>query len=157
MVMEEEKVFVKEDNVAVIHCTNCSQVKRVNVGNYRDKKHDVRIKCPCSHNFSVLLDFRQQYRKGIQLKGRFMLINDRDTSWHKFTALNLSKYGIGIEAPFETLRKDEELLLEFTLDDTKQSQIRKKVIIRHVSGRTLGCQFTETVEFEREIGFYLLA
>jgi c-di-GMP-binding flagellar brake protein YcgR len=154
--METEKVFVKDDNMAVIHCTSCSQVKRINVEKFRDKQHNVRIKCPCGHTFAIMLDFRQQYRKTIGLKGRYMVLTYANSGWQKFTALNLSKGGIGMQVRLASLREGELLQLEFTLDDAKQALIKKKVIIRHICGNTLGCQFTETVEFEREIGFYLL-
>ena len=57
-----EKIFVTEDNMAVLECPQCKKGKRVDVSRFKDVRQAVKIKvkCPCGHLFKVILERRKK-------------------------------------------------------------------------------------------------
>jgi hypothetical protein len=51
---------------------------------------------------------------------------------------------------------DDEVKIEFQLDDAQDSLIRKKALVRSVYKKYVGCQFIEPADgFDPDLGFYL--
>jgi hypothetical protein len=59
----------------------------------------------------------------------------------------------------QSFRVDDELTVEFTLDDEQRSEITKGVIVRDVRKSTVGCEFERSGEFafDGPLGFYIMS
>ena len=158
MMMQEEnetRSFVKDDDKAIIVCPSCSNAKTINVAQFRNGQHTVKVKCGCGFSFKVLLDFRQCYRKPTDLSGTYAMIPPA-AGGGRINVKNVSLSGIGFEvAGRHSIETGQRAMVEFTLDNRKETLIRKKVTIRSVRGSFIGGEFHQDQAFEKDLGFYL--
>jgi len=71
---------------------------------------------------------------------------------------DLSYSGLRIEVgapPLFTV--GDSLYVEFRLDDTRQSQVRKKVIVKNIEGLCVGLAFASLQNNDSALGFYLFS
>ncbi|MFH1216725.1 MAG: PilZ domain-containing protein [Pseudomonadota bacterium] len=163
--MRKAEVFVNQENMALFHCPHCGKMKHVSVLQFKNKKHSLQVKCACRETFQVDLNFRKKYRKTTDLKGVFCkktvdgkLSLDKNKS--NCIIVNISMGGIGLRIDLvHDLKLGDELMVDFTLDDKKQSHIQRKVVIRHVGeSGYIGAEFSDSDQplYEKTIGFYLM-
>lgn len=156
--MPEEKTtksYVDDEGSAVIICPDCFRKRTVPVDKFRGKQSTVKVRCSCSHLFHVNLEFRRHYRKNTNLDSKYQIkppansggiceINNLSLSGLSFTVRGIHDIQIG-----------QLGTIEFTLDNRKQTELFKHVIVRNVIGNKIGCEFLDQQAFERELGFYL--
>lgn len=153
--MTTVKAFVRADNTATIVCPACKTPKNAAVGAFRNKSHDLKVRCPCGEAFTVHLDFRQHYRKATNLPGTFRSINPPGMGGDVHV-VDISISGAGITIPgMHAIEKGQTLTLTFTLDDKKQTRLTKEVVVQSVQGNMVGCRFVEREAYQKELGFYL--
>jgi len=154
--MPEVKTFVRNNNTATIICPACHTAKHINAEPYRYKKHAIKVRCRCGEHFTLCLDYRRHYRKLINLPGTYSITTPGKIGGGVMHIRNISRGGIGftISGPHH-MEKDLNLILEFHLNDKKQTKLRKEARIRTVKGNYIGCQFPENDEVEKALGFYL--
>lgn len=152
---KELRTFVKDGNLAVIVCPACGIAKEIDVGQYRNVMHTLKVNCRCGISFKVLLDFRQSYRKLANLSGTYAMIQPA-SGGGKILVKNVSLTGIGFEvAGHHAIEAGQKAIVEFTLDNRKETLIKKKVTIRSVRGTFIGGEFHQDQAFEKDLGFYL--
>ncbi len=171
--MEAKKVFIRPDNTAMITCPECQSTRTVSLDKIPKGKQFLKIKCSCANVFEVKLEFRKFYRKDTNLYGTIKLLAAKNpkkpveaggtryvcsvTNPCDCKIVNVSKTGVGINMPgrheFEV---GDTLLVEFNLDDAKKSRIEKKLVIRLVRDKFLGCEFIAVDQYDKALGFYLL-
>lgn len=162
---EAQKVFVKEDSCAKIHCETCGLVQTVRVQDLAAITPIVRIRCSCAAVFPVRFEYRRFYRKATNLEGTYRVLFDEldvpDLSQARKTTNcridNISMHGAG----FSTLgrhriEKNTKLVLGFTLDNPQNSWIEKTGRVQLVEGSYIGLQFDEPASNDRPLGFYLM-
>jgi hypothetical protein len=157
--METRKLLVKVGDIAVLTCPSCSQTKDLPVSDYREKgKRELRIKCSCDEIFDICLEYRKHPRQEARLLGRSInLSNHREDQ--DVIVKNISQGGIGL-CPFSgkhRTRKDDQLLISFTLNNSKQTSIETNVTVRSVAKDYIGCEFNSTDHFKTALGFYLIS
>lgn len=157
--MEITKTFVTLDNIATITCPQCRKSRNIDTSKYRNRRHTIKVKCSCRYNFSVLLDFRRQYRKEANLEGTFSLIPPA-IGHGKLIVLNISRSGVGFSAGTSDLGLQQfvpggKVKIKFQLDNRKRTEIEKIVVIKNVNGHYVGGEFEQDSAFEKELGFYL--
>lgn len=149
------KSYVNDLGKAAIVCPECFRKKVIEVEKFRGKKSALKIRCSCSHLFAVALEFRRHFRKPTELKGSYRMkppLNSGGVT--EITNLSLSGACFKIRGLHDL--KDGQLgTLEFKLDNRKQTELFKHVIIRSVNKDEIGCEFLDQQAFERELGFYL--
>ncbi|MFC1837259.1 PilZ domain-containing protein [Thermodesulfobacteriota bacterium] len=154
--MEPQKAFVREDGTTVLKCPYCRHARTVSVEKIKDKKKVIKVKCSCQESYSVSLELRKMYRKSTSLKGRYVnlsLNNETGTMVVK----DVSMGGIGFEAVgANNIKREHELEVTFTLDDTHSSVVKKQVVVRIVRDKFVGCEFLHAHEYDKSLGFYLL-
>lgn len=149
------KAFVRANDTVTIICPACKAAKNAAVGAFRNKSHYLKVRCTCETVFTVHLDFRQHYRKETELPGTFKSINPPGMGG-EIVVKDVSVSGVGITIPgMHTVEKGYTLLLNFTLDDKKQTRLSKEVVVQSVQGNMIGCRFIERQAYEKELGFYL--
>ena len=158
----EEKLFVTEDNKATFICPRCEKKRTIDVSEYKDSKKAVRIKrqCSCGHEQVVLLERRYYYRKEVSLPGVYSIENEDVKK--AMTVKDLSRSGMKIEVDDTSVFKQgDRLVVEFCLDDSHETLIRKTVVIKKITPNTIGAQFAKgstgsSIEkiYDTVIGFY---
>jgi len=150
------KVYVGKDNSAVITCPRCERVKNTTVEMFKGARHVIRVKCSCDNVFNVSLEFRKAYRKEIKLAGDFLYLPQLRNGG-KILVTNVSMSGIGAQViGRHNIKPGIELEVKFNLNDSKNSEIRKRVLVRLVNKNYIGCEFLQKDNCDRALGFYLM-
>jgi hypothetical protein len=155
-----QTVYISANNTATIQCPECGKVKTTDVSAYAGSEQRVIINCSCTcgNKFRCRLEKRKQYRKEIDLPGKFYLLDDRgaeDTGLLK--VVDISKTGLKLK--LNTPRDfpiGTSLLIEFSLDDRNRTLMKKRVTVRNVSGPHVGTSFLPSELDDPALGFYLM-
>jgi len=154
------RTFMTKDNRAAFTCPKCGKVRVMDVSQFKDVNKatiKVKCKCPCGHQYSVLLERRREIRKEVYFPGTFNLMGQGNKPIKgRITVRDLSRSGLRFEinAPYQ-FRTGETVLLEFTINDREQSLIKRNVIIRSQHGSLVGASFASTEHYDK-LGPYLL-
>jgi hypothetical protein len=156
---EVSKTYVRPDNTAVLNCPYCGRQKVTPVDSFRGYKHKLKVKCSCSKKFMVILEFRKRVRKKTYLRGTYtnhsqnnssgnLVIRDISVGGLQFTSLDA-----------QNLRVDDELTVEFALDDEHRTEINKEVTVRDIRKNSVGCEFERSDEFafDGPLGNYVMS
>jgi hypothetical protein len=153
-------VYIASNNTATFRCPECGTVKVADVGQYAatDKKITVNCTCVCGHRFKCRLEKRKQYRKGVNFPGKFTLMGENgpeDTG--RLNVVDISNTGIKFKLTVpRRFAIGTTLRVEFQLDDRRRTFMRKRVIVRNVSGAFVGASFHPQEMDDRALGFYLM-
>jgi len=156
-----EKVYITSKQMATFICPKCQKSKTVNVSQYAtlDKIVKVKVTCPCGYGYTSILEKRKKYRKETNLAGSYVLMVDgRQAGGGLMTVKDLSTSGLKIkinEAHNCTI--GDVLLVEFYLDDSHRTLIKKKVLVRNIVGPSVGTEFAPTEAIDKALGFYLFS
>ena len=154
--MTSINVHVRNDNTATLSCPTCGVVKQIAAEVFRLGKHTIRIRCRCQQTFTAHLNFRRHYRKPVSLPGTYEIISENDVGGGIIHINNISRSGLGFTVSgLHRISKDQELLLEFQLNDKKKTTLKKKAVVKLVQQNIVGCQFKDNVEMDKDLGFFL--
>lgn len=154
--MEEIRIYVTA-GLATFVCPKCDKSRTSDVSKITHTKAEVRIncKCKCGYKFRAILERRKYFRKNIEFSGFCKL--EREMTPVVVTVVDISRSGCKIK--FNTGNNNflinDTLLLEFNLDDSSHSLIKKNVVVRSNSGDMIGVEFQSIEEFDK-IGRYLM-
>ena len=160
--MPEPKVFktnVRQDNTAVFHCPHCGRQKAITVDKLRGHKHKLKVECGCKETFIVNLEFRKKVRKKTYLRGTYINHSQKGSSGD-LNIKNISVVGLEFTSlNVQGFKVDDELAVEFNLDNKHKSKISKNVIVREVRRRSVGCEFEISGElaFVGPLGNYVMS
>lgn len=147
------------DNKASFVCPKCHKTKTVNVRKYTKAKKKVAVKCKCScgHTIEAILERRNYRRKETTLPG----IYSRSTKANgiekgNIVITDISRAGLKFKSHVNAeFRIGDRLCIDFHLNDSEKSFIKKEAVIRNVSQDLhIGAQFSST-EFYGKIGAFL--
>ncbi|WP_339137457.1 MAG: PilZ domain-containing protein [Candidatus Electrothrix sp. GW3-4] len=148
---------VLPDDTASIVCPFCNKVRRISVEKFRNTAHTLTVRCACKAKFTIQLNFRQQYRKETDLPGTWKKVSVAHHLWQDMRVKNLSRGGLCMRVSGQhQLEEKEALLVEFHLDDRKETEIVHKVRVCAVDGEYIRAEFVDLDRYEKELGFYLL-
>jgi hypothetical protein len=158
-----QRVFITGNNTATFACPVCKQMRTVNISDYAglDKAVKIKARCPCGHQYPVMLERRRQFRREVAFPGTYKrILNGRPVDQGAMVVKDVSRTGLKIQvADAMRLNTGDTLEVVFCLDDSHQSQIRKQVVIRKIEGIDLGVQFLASEAgnpSDKAIGFYLM-
>lgn len=153
------KTFVRPDNTAVINCPHCGHQKTVTVDTYKGNKSHLKIKCACKKVFTVNLEFRKRVRKRTSLKGTYVN-HSQQNKRGSLVVKNISVSGLEFST-YDThvFAVEDDLTVEFNLDNDQRSEIIKEVTVRAVRKNSIGCEFERSGEFafDGPLGFYIMS
>ena len=151
---QPKKVFVSEDDMATITCPACGLTRQVSVASYCGKKSRIKVRCKCERKFTVDLEFRQHHRKETDLDGFYDI--EADTGGGNAKVKDISLSGIGFTVTgVHNVKIGQKIQIEFVLDDTKQTTLKKTAVVKSVNDNRIGCEFHKEQAFEKDLGFYL--
>jgi len=170
MTLDAARTYINDESHAEIICPQCRNRTRVPLESL-GSKHQCKVKCACSHIFMLEIEFRDKFRKQVDLPGFYEIAqratgaNEEgiDIRWGNVhidrktpncQVIDLSRTGIGflVNDGREVNPKDL-ILLKFTLDNTANTEIIQECEVRHVNNNFVGCRMlNENVN----LGFYLI-
>ena len=151
-------IYVRPDSTAVISCNQCGHSKNVPVGTYKGSKNRLKIKCKCSNIFTVILEFRKNFRKVTNLLGECTNHSQKNIRGN-IIVKNLSITGLKfISQGTGKFRNGDEITLLFRLDDTNRTMIKREATVRGVDKNNVRCEFEKSSEYalDGELGFYFM-
>lgn len=151
-----KKTYVRPDNTAVLTCPHCGLQKVIKADSFKGYKHKLKVKCSCNGVFTVNLEFRNRVRKKTYLRGTYINHSQNDSSG-VLHVLDVSVTGLSFTClDVTTFKVEDELSIEFTLDDEHLTEIKKEVIVRSVRQRSVGCKYVKEEDvFGSPLGHYV--
>lgn len=155
-----ERIYVTQDNKARFVCPECKKewVKDVSAFVAIENAKRIKAKCTCGNSWSCIFEKRRFFRKEVSLHGLYIYKPPGRPQYKgDMEVLNLSLKGLRIKLDVDwEFKIGEWLEVRFQLDNKARTTIRRKVQIKNISGRSVGCSFRETESEDPDIGFYLL-
>lgn len=153
------KTYVRPDSTAVLTCPSCGHQKVILAEPFKGHRHKLKVKCLCKEHFMVFLEFRRRIRKPVHLNGTFCNLT-KNGSKCCFIAHDVSTIGITmatVEAP--SIEVNDELQVEFSLDDGYETEIRKDVIVKNVRTGAVGGEFDPSLQMASDgvLGNYVMS
>ena len=151
--------YVRPDRTAVLTCPHCNRQKEISVDSFKDHKNRLNVKCACKKTFTVILEYRKRVRKRTHLHGKYVNHSQKDRTGN-LVVKNVSVSGLefsSMDLPHFNL--NDELTIEFTLDDEHMSVVRKEVTVVDIRIKSIGCEFSRSGEyaFDGPLGFYIMS
>jgi len=142
----EQKYYIGNCNKVIIRCHACKKDRAIKVEDLKFKQHVIKVVCPCLHSFVINLEFRQSYRKQLNISGSYRKIHESIEQEKPCTVRNISLGGLGITITNDsTIRVDDELIVSFRLGTLQQHKIDATCQVRHIdSGINIGGMFTRS-------------
>jgi len=162
-----QRLFVSSDNKVTIKCPHCWHSREVDLARLVVCHNVLKVKCTCNSIFNVELEFRKKNRKKTDLQGFYFnpaqkeKIPDLSRETHlravNCSIRNLSMHGVGfVTLQRHSIKKDDQLIVKFMLDNAVRLLIEKNVIVRVVNGNYIGCEFFKEEQNDAGLGFYAL-
>lgn len=149
-------VHVRENDTAILICPSCGTTKPIIAKTFRHGRHIIKAECRCKHVFTVLLNFRKNYRKQTSLPGTYQITGSSNPGGGIIHITNISRGGLAFTVSGRhNIRQDQELLLEFQLNDKNRTVLKKQAVVVSVRHNTIGCAFRCHGELDKALGFYL--
>jgi hypothetical protein len=155
LILEPKKIYVRPDKTVVLTCPHCGKQQEVHTSLFRGK---IKLRIKCCDVFMVRIEFRKRVRKSPQLKGTYINHSQKDSKGD-LAIQDLSITGLSFTCPNIHLFKiEDELTIEFILNDEQRTVIRKDAIVRSVRENSVGCEFESGGElaFEGPLGYYIM-
>jgi hypothetical protein len=175
-----KKLYLEDNNVVTVSCPQCKKTREIDATPFLKKeglvKLTFRFKCnscdfghsrdcsgckegDCSngHTNIFTLERRKFYRKKVNLSGSIIGEDDKRFS---IRVLDLSRTGLRMKVLTpNTFHVDQNVQVEFFLDDAKETQILKQIVIRKTDNKVVDGEFLATDRYDHNdkvIGFYLM-
>ena len=69
---------------------------------------------------------------------------------------NISRSGVDFSVSgLHNIKLDQKIVITFRLDNRKETEINKQVIVRRIRENNIGCEFVEQSQIGKDLGFYL--
>ncbi len=157
-----QKIYLSDKDTAQFECPKCHKTKEVNVSKYKKLETSIKlnVKCPCGYAYTVSLERRKFFRKETSFPGKFSFCplagSDQAGS---MTVLDISKGGLRFKMNSTPIfEKGDILEVEFSLDNSSRTPIKKQVFIRNIRNNTVNvefCSFDTNDSADKALGFYL--
>jgi hypothetical protein len=152
--------YVTENNEAIVFCPDCGYAKvailsPINISITENKAY-CKYKCKCGAVFSSRIEFRKIHRKKVRLGGTCRkLLNQKPV---EILVNDISWDGVGFTCmSHHAIKVDDELEINFQLDDPRRSQISRAATVRWIKGSEIGASFRRRTTVKDDLGFYLIS
>lgn len=160
---EAHRVFATDDGVYVLQCPRCGQRESIPVDHFDHDGWILQVSCHCGCSFQIVREMRKAFRKEVQLFGSFSPgfdeLNKIETTgkWNSMEVTNISKIGLNFKTPVtKLLTIGDHVQLKFNLDNSTNSLINKKAMIKSVRKNQVGCEFQNGNKSDTTLGFYFI-
>jgi hypothetical protein len=155
----DKKIFMNEQGMATITCPECETTVTKRIGDYEhiDDVKQIKCSCSCGATFRVTLEKRKFYRKESNFSGKYTLKAPDGSEKHGLLYVrDVSQSGLRFEVNMDPVFEvDDQIWVEFYVDEEGKRLIRKEGIIRGIRGHDVGMEFLTTEHYD-EYGKLLL-
>jgi hypothetical protein len=149
------KAYIRPDNKFVITCQYCGQQKVILASSFRGHNYKLKVKCYCKKTFVVHLEFRRHIRKKTKLKGPYINHSQEDRRG-SLIIQDISMTGLAFtDCDVKNFKEGDELSITFNLDDYRQTEISKNVIVRNIRQNSVGCVHETAEKAFSPLGYYI--
>jgi len=147
----DQKYYLGKSNKITIRCLACKKTKTIAVADLKLKQHSIKVVCPCSHTFFIHLEFRQSYRRKMDVEGSYRKRSEAVEQEKSCLVRDISLGGLGITITNDTaIQVEDELIVTFKLGSFQQSVIDAIVRVRHIDSRVnIGGEFVGSTPDKR--------
>ena len=152
----EKRIKISSLDTARLTCPECRRTKTLQLSEYELMKRITRVRfsCSCGHVFFVALEKKSGQDKQTHLCGTYVARGPVRCAG-KMVIKRLNSSGLTLRTNLEQqLPAGMTLVLEFVLDDAKQSVVKKEVTVLAKKGKYLTAEFTEKEHYDN-LGPYL--
>ena len=152
----EQKVQIDSLDTAKFSCPECNREKTMQLSQYSitKRKTKVKCKCRCGYTYIVVLTKGVEAIQYTQLLGTFISKGKIRCSGQMIIE-KLNSKGLMLRTSIEqSFLPGLKIFLEFVLDDTKHSIVKKEVVVKAKQGKYLSAEFTSS-EHSDNLGPYL--
>jgi hypothetical protein len=152
----EQRVKISSLDTARLTCPECRRTKTIQLSEYKLMKRITRVRftCSCGHVYLATLEKKAGQDKDTHLCGTYVS-RGQIRSAGKMVIKRLNSIGLTLMTNLEQqIPAGVTLVLEFVLDDAKQSVVKKEVTVLARKGKYLTAEFTEKEHYDN-LGPYL--
>lgn len=152
----EQKITIDSLDTGLITCPRCGAQRILQLSECSRASGPVRIRyrCSCGHALGTVVEKKPGPAQDIHLAGTFLSRNRLDCSG-KMTIKKLNSRGLTLKTNTDQkIPPGLTLMVEFVLDDPKQSLVQKEVRVLASKGRYLTAEFMSR-EHRDNLGPYL--
>lgn len=152
----EQTIIIDTLDTARLTCPMCKRTKTLQLSEYRLIKRHTRVKykCHCGHTYVAILEKQSSPQPETMLAGTFVSRGNLRCSG-RMIIKRLNNKGITLKTNIEQkIIPGLNLILEFVLDDAKQSIVKKQVRVLARNGKYLTAEFTSEEHYDN-LGPYL--
>ncbi len=152
----EQKVNIDNLDTARLVCPECNRTETLQLSEYKLTKRHTRVKykCSCGHTYMAILENKSDPQQDTMLTGTFMSTEDSRYSG-RMIIKRLNSKGITLKTDIDQeILPGLNMVLEFVLDDGKQSIVKKQVRVLARNGKYLTAEFTAKEHYDN-LGPYL--
>jgi hypothetical protein len=150
-----QKDYVDAEFIATITCQQCDKSRTMNVESFLHARRPIKVQYGCGNAFPIRLAGRKYYRKDAELPGTYAYVENAQSGRLVVETLSFSGIGFRTMEP-HTIHVDDLLLISFTLDNAKQTPMRKWVVVCWVNDQRIGTEFHDINLYDKEMGVYLM-
>lgn len=145
--MKAPKINIDSENNVIVICPQCQTEIFVGKNSYEISTKPLIIKCSCSNQFNIILEYRKNYRRKTDLIGEYFYENIK----HKISINSLSYDGIGFKTSTRhNLTIGDTIEIDFFLNEYKKLKLITTAEVKHIKDDFIGCQFINFDEENRE-------
>jgi len=151
------KTYIRPDNTAVLTCPHCNLQRIIDTDSFKDHKFRLKVRCSCKNVYTAIIEFRKKIRKRTHLRGTYINHSQKDKRGNLIVT-NVSVSGLEFSSvDIQNFKVEDELTIQFTLDDEHRTVVRKQAIIRDIRTKSIGCEFPGSGDyaFDGDLGFYI--
>ena len=154
--MDEIRIFASGSKATFI-CPKCEISRTADVSKLLKFEIQIKIncKCKCGHQFKAIVERRKFFRKHIDFTGIFYCVNDLKKTLMVVTDISRSGCKLKVNPSNNNFNIGDKVFIEFNLDDSYKSLIRKEASIRTNNGKYLGLEFDSIDQYDM-LGRYLM-
>ena len=154
-----EKVYADKHGHAVFQCPHCRFQTSFDASGYRARDSRIRIRCRCGKNVLLLVEFREFYRRAVNLFGWCRVHRTEANLEIRLHDLSMSGLSFSIESEVNEeeppIVVGDVLTVQFRLDCPPGNLIQRRSEVRNIRNESIGVSFSKS-EYDKELGFYLL-
>ncbi len=142
---KRQKYFVNQKEAVTIQCLACGRVGNFSVASLKNKKHSIKINCPCAEIFEVDLEFRQDYRQKTHLSGSIRALSTPKERARHCIIADQSNGGLLLHVTDEVpINNNDTLIVSYRPDSNSLQEIEKMISVRHYAqGHHIGGAFID--------------
>jgi hypothetical protein len=149
-----EKVYVDDNDQAIIICPKCGLKKNIDVTDFKDTHKRLKAKCQCGEIFRLTLESRNHHRKKVWLAGEYSIQGKDEKGEINIEDISLGGIRFASLKPHYISRNDT-VELKFTLDNPMKTEIHTPVTVKWIIDHNVGGQFFDPKSLEKDLGPYL--